>query len=92
MIIVKRQTELLQIILTLRPASRLAGLLDRGQQQRDQDRNDRNYDQQLNQREPTRAFFHHLAPKNKQKHREKENSVHSLDSSPPPVKIPLGFF
>jgi hypothetical protein len=29
MIIVKRQTELLQIILTLRPTSRLAGLLDR---------------------------------------------------------------
>jgi len=42
---------LLQVVHTLRPPRRLAGRLDGGQQQRNQDADDRDHDQQLDQRE-----------------------------------------
>jgi hypothetical protein len=53
MIIVKRQTKLLQIVLTLCPASGLSRLLYGWKQQSDQNRNDCNNDEQFNQREPS---------------------------------------
>jgi len=47
------QTELLELVAALHAVGRLADLLNRGQKQADQDRNDRDYDQQLDQRETT---------------------------------------
>jgi hypothetical protein len=54
-VIVHRQPELLQVVLALRPARGLAGLLHGGKQQRDQDRDDRDHDEQFDQRERTRS-------------------------------------
>ena len=50
MVVVQSQTNLLQIVLALRPASRLTSLLNSRQQQRHQNGNDRDHHQQLNQR------------------------------------------
>src|SRR5690606_31233196 len=49
-IIVNRQTELFKVVFALRPAGRLAGLLNRRQQQRNQDGNNGDDDKQLDQR------------------------------------------
>ena len=51
LVVVQRQAELLEIVLALRPAGRLAGLLHGWQQQGHQDANDRNDHQQLNEGE-----------------------------------------
>ena len=48
-----RQSKLFQVVLALRPASRLTRLLDGWQQQSNQHRDDRDDDQQLNQRKAT---------------------------------------
>ncbi len=51
-VVMKSQTNLLEIVFALRPASGLASLLNCWQQQGNQNCDDRNDDQQLNQREP----------------------------------------
>ena len=51
-VVVQGQPDLLQVVLALHPGGGLADLLDGGQQQADQDRDDRDHDQQLDQREP----------------------------------------
>ncbi len=51
MIIVKRQPHLLHRVLALRPAGRFAGLLDSGEQQRNQDRDNRDHHQKFDERE-----------------------------------------
>jgi hypothetical protein len=43
--------ELVQVVLALRVAGRLAGLVDRGQEHRREDTDDRDHDQQLHERE-----------------------------------------
>jgi hypothetical protein len=48
---VQRQSKLLQVIAALGSPGSLTRLLDGRQQQSDQDRDDRDHDQQLNQRE-----------------------------------------
>jgi hypothetical protein len=50
MIVVQRQAQLFHVVAALRAAGRFTRLLDRGQQQGDQDRNDRDHHQQLNER------------------------------------------
>jgi hypothetical protein len=51
MVVVQRQSELMQVVLARCPPRRLPRLLHCGQEQRNQDRNDCDHDQQLNQRE-----------------------------------------
>jgi hypothetical protein len=46
-VIVNGQPDLLQIVFTGRAAGRFAGLLNGGQQQSDEDRDDRNHDEQF---------------------------------------------
>ncbi len=58
MIAVHRQPDLFQIIGALRPPRRLACRLDRGQQQRNQDRDDRDHDQEFDEREPRTTNDH----------------------------------
>jgi hypothetical protein len=45
------QGQLVQVVGALHPVGGRADFLDRGQEQADQDRNDRDHDQQLNERE-----------------------------------------
>jgi hypothetical protein len=47
---VERQSYLLQIVRATHPSSRLAGRLDRGKQQPNQNANDGDHHQKLNQR------------------------------------------
>src|SRR5262249_55922635 len=47
--VVASQPDLLQVVLALHPVGGLADLLDRGQEQADQDRDDRDDDEQFNQ-------------------------------------------
>jgi len=49
--VVRRQRDLLKVVLALRAGSGLTDLLYGGQEQADQDRDDRDHDQQLNQGE-----------------------------------------
>ncbi len=49
MIIVQSQAQLLEVVLALGAAGRLARLLDGRQQEGNEDRNDRNHHEQLNQ-------------------------------------------
>ena len=49
------QTDLLEVVLALAPASSLAGLLHRGQQQRDQNGDDRDHHEQFNKCKTTLA-------------------------------------
>ena len=53
-VVVQSQTDLLQIVLALRPLGGLANLLDRGQQQPDEDCDNRNHHQELDQRKAGR--------------------------------------
>jgi hypothetical protein len=46
----QRDPVLFQVVFTLRPPSGLTGLLNRGQQQGNQDRDNGNHNQQLNER------------------------------------------
>ncbi len=55
------QPDLLEVILALGPAGRFPGLLDRWQEERNQDRDDRDYDEELNQRK-TKSPAHHASP------------------------------
>src|SRR5690606_9754866 len=48
-VVVQRQAHLLHVVFALRAASGFAGLLNRGQQQGDEDGDDRDHHQQLNQ-------------------------------------------
>jgi hypothetical protein len=50
-VLLQSKTDLLEVVRALRPPSRLASLLDRGQEQRHQDANNGNYDQKLDERE-----------------------------------------
>jgi hypothetical protein len=50
MVILKCDSDLLQIVDALRPAGRLAGGLHGGQEQRDQDADDGNHHKQFDQR------------------------------------------
>src|SRR5712664_4838166 len=59
MVAVKRQADLLEVVDTLRPCSRLANLLHRWHQKRNQNCNDGNHHEQFNQGEP-RAFSRRL--------------------------------
>jgi len=59
LVIVQAEAELLEVIGALHPVGGLADLLDRGQQQPDQDGDDSDDNEQLDQREPsTRAEPH----------------------------------
>jgi hypothetical protein len=49
---VQGQRDLVHVVFALGPSGRLTGRLHRGQQQSDQDRDNRDHDQELNQREP----------------------------------------
>jgi hypothetical protein len=49
--VVERQPDLSEVVFALHPPGGLAGLLDRGQEQRDQDGDDRDDDQQFDERE-----------------------------------------
>jgi len=51
MVVVQRQAELLHVVDALRTAGRLAGRLDGGQEQADQDGNDGDHHQEFDQRE-----------------------------------------
>ena len=63
MIIVQRQPDLLQVVGALGTSSRLARRLHRGQQERDQHRDDGNDNEQFNQREPSSGtVFHGISP------------------------------
>ena len=46
------QPQLLELVLAAAPAGRLAGRLNRGQEQRDEHADDRDHDEQFDQREP----------------------------------------
>src|SRR5262249_13844872 len=50
-VVVKRQADLLQVVAALGPGGRFADLLDGGEEQSDQDRDDRDHHQQLDERE-----------------------------------------
>src|SRR3954468_22714263 len=52
--IARRHAQLPQIVDALAPPCRLARRLNRGQQQRNQDANDRDHDEKLDEREPAR--------------------------------------
>ena len=62
MVIVQCNPNLLKIAFALDPSSRLARLLNRGQQQCDQDRDDRDDDKQFDQRETLNDSFCHFNP------------------------------
>ena len=55
-IVVQRQTDLLEVVLALRASSRLARLLHSRQQNRDQNRDNENHDQQFDEGESTAAL------------------------------------
>ncbi len=57
-VIVHGQGDLLEVVHALDPPRRLAGALDGGEQQRDQDRDDRDHHEQFDQREPVAAPAH----------------------------------
>lgn len=57
-IIVERQADLLEIVAALSPARRLAGLLNSGKEQRDQDGDNCNHNKQFNQCEGAAAKRH----------------------------------
>jgi hypothetical protein len=57
-IVVHGNAELLQVVAALRPAGRFAGGLDGGKQQGDEDRDNRDYHQQLNQRKTSPSRSH----------------------------------
>jgi hypothetical protein len=50
---VHRPADLLQVVDALHPPRRLARRLNGGQEERDQDRDDRDHDQQLDECEPS---------------------------------------
>src|SRR5262249_49584898 len=52
-VVVGGQADLLEVVLALHPRRRVADLLDRGQEQADEEGNDGNHHQQLDQRDPT---------------------------------------
>ena len=56
LVVVDGQADLLQVVLALHAGGGLADLLDGGQEQADQDRDDRDHHQQLDQREPGSAL------------------------------------
>ena len=61
-IVVQSQPHLLQIVFTLTAAGRLAGLLNRRQQQRYKDGDDGDHDQQFNQRKTLLTDSSHSKP------------------------------
>jgi hypothetical protein len=64
-VIVNRDANLLEVVAALQTCGGLADLLDGGEQQADQDRDDRDDDQQLDQRETTLDTgqeLEHVAP------------------------------
>ena len=60
-IVCQRKSKLFQVVDTLDPLRGLAGRLDRGQQQGDQDRDDRDHNQQFDEGEtsPYRGSYVH---------------------------------
>jgi hypothetical protein len=67
MVVVKCEAQLLDFVLTGRSSGGFTRLLDGGQQQSDEDRDDGNHDQQLNERKATmglRGKFHECSPIN----------------------------
>lgn len=69
-VIVEGQAHLLQIVLALGAAGRFPRLLDCGQEQSDQDRDDRNDHQQLNQRKSTTT--HKIPPNEREEGSEQQ--------------------
>src|SRR5262249_6518175 len=61
-IVVDRQPQLLQVVLTLRSPRGFPRLLHGRQQQRDQDRNDGDHHQKFDERKPALISFHFLRP------------------------------
>jgi hypothetical protein len=70
---------LLEIVPALRPPGRFARLLNRGQQQGNQDRNDGDHDEQLDQRETRTPFvfrvLHGIAPRRREMTPYKKGTV-----------------
>ena len=62
MVVGQSQTELLEIVLAGRATSRLACLLNGRTEQRDENRDDRDHDEQLNERETFFLACHELPP------------------------------
>jgi hypothetical protein len=64
MVVVESQANLLEVVLALRPAGRFPSLLNRWQEQRNQDTDDRDDNQQFNQRKPTGSTLssHEISP------------------------------
>jgi hypothetical protein len=54
-VIVQRKSNLLQIIAALHPIGRFANLLDGGEKETNQDRDDGDHDEEFNQGEPASA-------------------------------------
>ncbi len=61
-IVVERQPDLLHVVPTLRPTSGLPRLLNRGEQQGDQDRDNRDHNEQFDEGEPSSMASDHTAP------------------------------
>jgi hypothetical protein len=66
-VVIQRQAKLLQVVATLSAPRGFSCHLNRWQQERDQDRNDRNDDEQLNQREPFPTSRVHVQPSNEKR-------------------------
>jgi hypothetical protein len=79
-IAVQGDPDLLQMVSGLRPAGGFAGLLDGGQQNGDQHRDDRDHHQQLNQRKPL--------PGTRHKHEEYSRKKASAPEKKPAEEIP----
>ena len=62
MIAVKRQAELLEVIQTLRAATRLAGRLNRGEKHCNKQRDDRDCDENLDECKPASLIVRDLSP------------------------------
>ncbi len=60
MVVVQGQAELLEVVRALRPPRGLAGRLDRGQQQRDENGDDCDDDEQLDQGKTLTNFSIHV--------------------------------
>jgi hypothetical protein len=61
-VVLKGETELLEVVATLSPPGRLAGRLHRRKKECDQQPDDRDDDQQLDQREAAAAAFRIAVP------------------------------
>jgi hypothetical protein len=79
-VVVRSQSNLLEIVAALNPSGGLSDLLDGWQEQADEDANDGNHHQQLDQREATRTSgdtseWHRTSEKKKKRSRKDPDSL-----------------